>query len=119
MLDTNAIIKCLKIDKNIFLNKKDLFTTIFTTLEHPPSINEENIKVIYPQNFHYERAFRYALLLRKKGIPIPIIDLLIATITIDKNFILISDDGHFNLFQKIEPRLKIINVNDFINQILI
>ena len=115
LLDTNVLIQCKKLKKRPF--KEDFtFTTIFSLIEYPVAVKYNEISIIYPSSTHYEQAFKYALLLREKGTPIPTIDILIGTISVEKNLVLVSDDSHFNYFQKIEPRLKIINAETFIKK---
>lgn len=116
LLDTNVLIECYKLKTRPF--KEGLtFTTIISLIEFPIASKYDNISVIYPSPIHYEQSFRYAVLLREKGTPIPTLDILIGTITVDKNLILVSNDIHFKSLQKIEPRLKIINSKDYIKNI--
>jgi predicted nucleic acid-binding protein len=116
MLDTNVLIKCNKLKIKPF--KKGLtFTTILTLIEFPIASNFNEILVIYPSTIHFLQAFKNAILLREKGIPMPTIDILIGTITVEKNLILVSDDSHFEHLQEVEPRLKIINSDAFIKKI--
>ena len=113
LFDTNVLILCNKLKKRPF--KEDLtFTTILSIIEYPIAIKYENISIIYPSSVHYRLALEYSLLLRKKGTPIPTIDILIGTITIDKNMILVSDDSHFESLQQVEPRLNIIKSVEYL-----
>ena len=116
LLDTNVLIQCSR-SKIRPLKKGITFTTILSLIEFPIAVKYKEILVIYPSSKHYERAFKNALLLREKGTPIPTVDILIGTITVDKNLILVSDDSHFKDLQEVEPRLKIINSETFIKKI--
>jgi len=116
LLDTNVLIQCNKLKKKPF--KEGLtFTTILSLIEFPIASKYDEISVIYPSTIHYEQAFKNAILLREKGTPMPTIDILIGTITVEKNLILVSDDSHFEYLQEVEPRLKIINSEAFIKKI--
>jgi predicted nucleic acid-binding protein len=116
LLDTNVLIKCNKLKMKPF--KEGLtFTTILSLIEFPIASKYDEISVIYPSTIHYEQAFKNAILLREKGTPMPTIDILIGTITVEKNLILVSDDSHFENLQEVEPRLKIINSEAFIKKI--
>ena len=116
LLDTNVLIQCNKLKDRPF--KVGLtFTTIFSLIEFPIASKYDKISIIYPSAIHYEQGFKNALLLRKKGTPIPTVDILIGTITVEKNLILVSDDSHFNYFQGVEPRLKIIQPDEYIKNI--
>ena len=116
LLDTNVLIECNKLETRPF--KKGLtFTTILSLIEFPIASKYDEISVIYPSSIHYEQSFKNAVLLREKGTPLPTIDILIGTITVEKNLILVSNDIHFKSLQKIEPRLKIINSEVYIKNI--
>ena len=115
LLDTNVLIQCKKLKKTPF-KEGNTFTTILSLIEFPIAIKYSEISIIFPSSIHYEQAFKYALLLREKGTPIPTIDILIGTISVDKNLILVSDDSHFKYFQEVEPRLKIIDAESFIKK---
>lgn len=116
LLDTNMLIKCKKL-KIIPFKEGLTFTTILSLIEYPIASNYNEISVIYPSTIHYEQAFKNAVLLREKGTPMPTIDILIGTITVEKNLILVSDDTHFNYLQEVEPRLKIIKSEEFVKKI--
>ena len=108
LLDTNILIHFNKLGITQF-EKEDIFTTILSLIEYPLGSKFNNVKIIFPSTIHYEPAFKNALLLREKGTPIPTIDILIGTITVEKNLILVSDDLHFQFLQEVEPRLKMIS----------
>ena len=116
LLDTCALIQCNKSKIRRF-KKSTMFTTILSLIEFPLAVKFKEISVIFPSSIHYEQGFKNALLLREKGTPIPTVDILIGTITVDKNLILVSDDSHFEHLQEVEPRLKIINSKAFIKKI--
>jgi hypothetical protein len=113
----NALIECNKLKVKPF--KEGLtFTTILSLIEFPIASKFDMISVIYPSTIHYEQAFKNAVLLRGKGTPIPTIDIIIRTITVEKNLILVSDDSHYKNLQEVEPRLKIINSEEFLEKSL-
>ncbi len=116
LLDTNILIECNKLKIRPF-KEGITFTTILSLIEFPMASKYEEISVIYPSSIHYEQSFKNAVFLREKGTPIPTIDILIGTITVEKNLILVSNDIHFKSLQKIEPRLKIINSETYIKNI--
>jgi len=116
LLDTNVLIQCSKSKIRPF-KKGIIFTTILSLIEFPIALKYKEISVIYPSSTHYEQGFKNALLLREKGTPIPTVDIMIGTITVDKNLILVSDDSHFKHLQEVEPRLKIINSELFFEKI--
>ncbi|MHA1190862.1 MAG: type II toxin-antitoxin system VapC family toxin [Promethearchaeota archaeon] len=113
LLDTNILILCNKLKIKQF-NKDEIYTTILSLIDYPLGSKLEKITIIFPSAIHYEQAFKNALLLREKGTPIPTIDLLIGTITVEKNLILVSDDNHFKYLQDVDPRLKRITSEIFL-----
>ena len=69
--------------------------------------------VIYPSQREYTQSIRYSVKLRRKGTPIPAIDILIGTIAVSKNLYLVTNDRHFEILKEVEPHLKYINYHDF------
>jgi len=47
----------------------------------------------------------------------PAIDVVIGTIALERDCILVTDDDHFEVFQSIEPRLKLITFEMFTAEI--
>lgn len=116
LLDTDTLIKYSKQKQKHF--KKDVtYTTIFSLIEFPIASRFKNLTVIYPSTIHYKQAYNYAVLLREKGTPIPTIDILIGTISIEKNQIIVTDDAHFFSIQNVDPRLKIIDSNQYLESL--
>ncbi|MHA1729373.1 MAG: hypothetical protein ACTSWY_11655 [Promethearchaeota archaeon] len=118
LLDTNMLILFSKNSKNLpFFKKGFTYTTIFSIVEYPVLKLLKNITIFYPSSADYTESIKNAIKLRKKGTPIPSIDILIGTITVNKNFNLVSEDKHFKIFEAIEPRLKRINSNVYMQEI--
>lgn len=116
LLDTNALIRCNKLKTKPF-KKNFTFTTIFSLIEFPVAAKYTEISIINPTSLHYELSLKYALMLRKKGTPIPAIDIIIGAIGVEKNFYIVSEDSDFGYFQDVEPRLKIISLENYIENI--
>ncbi|MHA1719085.1 MAG: type II toxin-antitoxin system VapC family toxin [Promethearchaeota archaeon] len=118
ILDTNALIICMKDEnKNIF-KKNYSFTTIFSLIEYPIAINQKFLVIFYPKHNTYQKSLEYTAKLRKNGTPIPAIDILIGAIAIEKKMIIVSNDAHFNFFKEVEAQLRIIDTNEYIQEIL-
>lgn len=118
LLDTNALIICIKQRNKDLFKLNYSYTTIFSLIEYPIAINRASLTYFYPNFKTYNKSIEYASKLRKKGTPIPAIDILIGSITLEQNMILVSNDKHFTLFQDVEPQLQIIDINDYIQNIL-
>ena len=116
LLDTNILIHCNKLKIKPF--RKDFtFTTIFSLIEFPIASKYTEISIVNPTSLHYNLSLKYALMLRKKGTPIPAIDIITGAIAVEKNFYLVSEDSDFRYFQDVEPRLKIISLDNYIDNI--
>lgn len=119
LLDSNAIIRCLKHPRNAELfPPEQVQTTIFNVIEHPPVLHRKLVSVLYPTFDNYTHCVEYAIKLREKGTPLPAVDILIATIAIDENACLVTDDVHFESVQDITSSLKIATVGQYIAEII-
>ena len=117
LLDTNALIYCRKFLKQKPFKKNYTYTTIFSLIEFPKAINYKEILVYYPNATTYKESLTYALKLRKKGTPIPTIDILIGTIAVEKNICLVTNDSDFEALKAVEPRLIIIIPENYLENI--
>lgn len=118
ILDTNALIICIKQRNKDLFKLNYSYTTIFSLIEYPIAINQTSLTYFYPNFETYNKSIEYTSKLRKKGTPIPAIDILIGTMSSEQNMILVSNDKHFTQFQDVEPKLQVIGVNDYIQNIL-
>ena len=118
ILDTNALIICIKNRKKDLFKLNYYFTTIFSLIEYPLAINQTSLTYFYPNFNTYNKSIEYTSKLRKVGSPIPAIDIFIGSIILEQNQISVSNDKHFNLFQDAEPKLQIIDLNIYIQNIL-
>ncbi len=115
LLDTNALIHCNKLNPKPF--KKDYtYTTIFSVIEYPIASKLKEIYVFYPTSSHYKNGLEYASILRKKGTPIRAVDILIGTIAKIKEMGLVTNDSDFNYLQKVEPKLNLISIEEYVKR---
>ncbi len=118
LLDSNALIKCLKHPRNADIFPLDLVqTTIFNVIEHPPILNRSMVSILYPTLENYTHSLEYALKLREKGTPLPAIDILIGTMAIDESSSLVTDDTHFDILRDVASTLKISSVEEYLEDI--
>jgi len=75
-------------------------------MEYPPSLTYVD-KILYPTKEDYETAINWQIKLRKKGNPLPVIDLIIAAIGFNNGYEVVTMDRHFKYIQEIEKDLKI------------
>ncbi|MCE4599246.1 MAG: PIN domain-containing protein [Desulfurococcales archaeon] len=66
-------------------------------------------RILYPEKRDYHLAVRWQTLLRRKGSPIPAVDLIIAAQAYNRDLTLITRDKHFELLKReVAPDLKLI-----------
>ncbi len=80
-------------------------TTIFNIIEYPPAY--EKCNVIWPRREDYVRALAVASKLRKADTPVGAIDIIIASICMNRALILVTKDEDFRVVREIEPSLKL------------
>jgi len=91
------------LDKSVLITGSSGITTIFNIIEYPPAY--EKCSVIWPRREDYARAL--ASKLRKAGKAIGAIDIIIASICINRALVLVSKDEDFKVIREIDPLLKL------------
>jgi hypothetical protein len=66
----------------------------------------ESLDVLSMTAEAWERAYDLGFSLRRKGLTIPTVDLIIAAIAMDNKRILVHQDGHFEMIKKHYPHLR-------------
>jgi len=93
------------LDTSVLISGASGITTIFNIIEYPPAY--EKCNVIWPKREDYVKALAIASKLRKAGKPVGAIDIIIASICINRTLALVSKDEDFTLIKEIEPSLKL------------
>ncbi len=84
------------------------YISILTVIEYPPSIKYAS-KILYPEKKDYHLAIKWQTILRRKGYPLPAVDLIIAAQAYNKNLTLITRDKHFKVLkEKAAPDIKLL-----------
>lgn len=96
--------KSTLLDTSVLLAGKRGITSIFSIVEFPIAIND--CLVLYPDLTDFELAVRIAGELRKKGKPIGGMDTLIASMSINRGYVLITKDTHFKVIKEILPQFE-------------
>ena len=80
LYDTSVVIRI------IAKNRKRIqgYTSIFTVIEYPPTLSYAS-KILYPEKKDYHLAVKWQTILRRKGNPIPAVDLIIAAQAYNRN----------------------------------
>lgn len=84
------------------------YVSILTVIEYPPVINYAS-KILYPEKKDYRLAIKWQTILRRKGNPLPAVNLIIAAQAYNRYLTLITLDKHFEaLRREVAPDLKLI-----------
>ena len=88
------------------------YISILTAIEYPPALSYAS-KILYPGKKDYHLAVKWQTLLRRKGNPLPAVDLIIAAQAYNKGLTLVTKDKHFKTLRKeVAPDLKLILEED-------
>jgi len=84
------------------------YVSILTVIEYPPALSYAS-KILYPEKKDYHLAIKWQILMRRKGNPIPAVDLIIAAQAYNRGLTLVTHDKHFEtLKREAVPDLKLI-----------
>ena len=87
------------------MERKFGLTTIFSTIEYPPAFDKCDI--LWPNRRDFELAFKISMKLRKIGKPIGAIDIIIASMCINRDLELWTKDKDFKSIKLVDPRFKL------------
>jgi len=99
------MVKSEVLDASILVEKKFGLTTIFNVIEYPPAF--EKCIILWPRKIDFRRALDVAIKLRKIGKTVSAIDLLTASICINRNLILITKDKDYKNVKIVESKFKL------------
>ncbi len=89
------------LDASSLIAKETGLTTIFGIIEYPPA--SESCDILFPDEHDFEKAVDIAWKLRKAGKPVGAIDILVASMCINRNKKLITKDMDFRMIKFVEP----------------
>ncbi len=92
------------LDASLLIDKVTGTTTIFGIIEYPPA--GEQCNILFPGENDFRKAVDIAWKLRKIGKPVGGIDVIIASMCINRNAKLITKDKDFEHIRNIEPDFK-------------
>jgi len=105
LYDTGSLIKAYKQRKRL-----TGYTTILNVVEFPKLL-ELKLTVIYPSKSDYNLAIKLSKDLLKIGKPIPAIDIIVATVALNRNMKLVTTDNHFAVIQEIKSDFEFVIEN--------
>jgi len=105
ILDTSVIIDMMNNNDEII---DDI--TIITLIEYPPIKDYEKFrgKIYFINEDDQILAYTLQVLLRSKGIPVSVGDLLISAVCINRDEALVTRDRAFLRIREVEPRFKVV-----------
>ncbi len=93
-------------DTNLLIEGKGKLTTIFNLVEYPKAVEGE-VEVLFPNNKDYYKAIEIMSQLYEIGKPIPALDVILASMCINRKLILRTKDVHFQRLAEISPEFKL------------
>ena len=104
LYDTSVVIEVVAKNRQ----KIQGFISILMAIEYPPALSYAS-KVLYPEKRDYHLAIKWQALLRRRGNPIPAVDLIIAAQAYNRHLTLITHDKHFEILKReAVPDIKLI-----------
>jgi len=103
LYDTSAVIKLISKEK---VEKIPGYITIYTVIEYPPALTAAS-EILYPTKEDYDTAIRWQIELRKKGNPLPSVDLIIMAIGYNNGYEIITMDKHFKYIKTVIEDVKL------------
>lgn len=93
------------LDASLLIEGQSGLTTVFSVIEYPPSI--ETCIALLPLKADYDKALDIAWKLRLRGKPIGTVDIIIASICINRNLKLITKDKDFEFIKEVEKGFEV------------
>ena len=93
------------LDTSVLIEHVTGLTTVFGIVEYPPAI--ESCTVIFPEKEDYEKAIEIASQLRLKGTPIGCVDIIVASMCINRKLKLITKDKDYKRIQGVEKAFQV------------
>ena len=94
------------LDTSIAIERKAGIITVFTAIEYPPSMNK-NFEIVFPDAVDYIKAIEISNKLRDKGKPVGAVDIIIASICINRAMRLVAKDNDFKNIRENFPELEL------------
>ena len=92
------------LDASALIAKEVGLTTIFGIIEFPPA--SKNCDVLFPEDEDFDTAVEISWELRKIGKPVGTVDILVASMCINRNMELLTKNKDFEIIKSIEPEFK-------------
>ena len=94
------------LDTNRLIDGERGTVTMFSLIEYPPALPE--CEILFPVDDDFKLALHLSVKLRTRGTPIPAVDILIASMAINRNYPLKTTDKDFFAIQRVDQRLRLL-----------
>jgi len=106
LYDTSALVELHAVRR---VRRLSGYTTALNVVEYPPAA-VLGLEIIYPSRADYELAFSLQVKLRRRGVPVPAVDLVVSAVAVNRELTLVAVDEHFRRIAEVEPRLKVVGI---------
>ncbi len=93
-------------DTNLLMEGKGKLTTIFNLVEYPKAL-ERGVEVLFPDKKDYYRAIEIMTQLYEIGKPLPALDVILASMCLNRKLTLRTKDVHFQRLADISSEFKL------------
>jgi len=80
--------------------------TIFSAVEYPKAVQPDN-DFIFPTKRDFLLSIEIATALLRKGKPLPAVDVVVASMCLNRNAALRTRDSHFKVIQELYPAFEL------------
>ncbi len=94
------------LDTSVVLTRKEGLVTALTVVEHPVCFRKE-FEILFPEDKDYMTAIAIAGKLRAQGTPVGAVDILIASIGLNRSLTVVTKDKDFKTIKTVAPELKV------------
>ncbi len=103
LYDTSAVIELVARRGSIVPG----YVSILTVIEYPPAAKYARL-ILYPERRDYALAIKWQVELRRRGKPLPAVDLVIAAQAYNRSIPLVTLDKHFQVLRdEVAPELRL------------
>ena len=94
------------LDTSVLIEGKNGRATIFSAVEYPKAVQPSN-DFMFPTSKDFLLSIEIATGLLRKGKPLPAVDVVIASMCLNRNTALRTRDAHFRVIQELYPGLEL------------
>jgi len=93
------------LDTSVAMERKEGSITVFTAIEYPSSLKKP-FDFIFPEIQDYMKSVEIANKLKEKGNPVGAVDIMIASVCLNRSAMLLTKDADFQIINDNFPEFK-------------